>query len=90
MPRQPMDTEWKQFIRSFKQNKCEICDKHNSTSLEKRLQIHHKKPVREGGTDELGNLMLLCPTCHQIEEGKVYALAHIFRDALIGSRVFTD
>jgi 5-methylcytosine-specific restriction endonuclease McrA len=30
----------------------------------KRLQVHHRTPLSEGGSNELGNLELRCPSCH--------------------------
>lgn len=29
-----------------------------------KMQVHHIKPVSEGGDDDLSNLILLCKTCH--------------------------
>lgn len=40
-------------------HKCEACG--SSFSLE----VHHKVPVSEGGTDDLDNLQVLCRKCHQ-------------------------
>lgn len=31
------------------------------------LQIHHIIPRKRGGTDEEGNLRILCPNCHATE-----------------------
>ena len=28
------------------------------------LQIHHVKPISKGGTNEIDNLVALCPNCH--------------------------
>ncbi len=39
---------------------CEQCSENNYAIL----QIHHKKERRQGGTDRLSNLKLLCPNCH--------------------------
>ena len=39
---------------------CEICGYDNA----KILQVHHIKEKKDGGTDELTNLQLLCPNCH--------------------------
>lgn len=39
---------------------CEICGYDNV----KILQVHHIKEKKNGGTDELTNLQLLCPNCH--------------------------
>lgn len=27
-------------------------------------QVHHDKPLRSGGTSDVGNLTLVCPSCH--------------------------
>ena len=35
--------------------KCSRCD---------GLEVHHIKPVSEGGTNDLGNLITLCGACH--------------------------
>jgi 5-methylcytosine-specific restriction endonuclease McrA len=29
-----------------------------------RLHVHHKKPRAEGGSDDLENLIVVCPECH--------------------------
>ena len=29
-----------------------------------RLEVHHKLPIAEGGTDDLDNLVTLCRDCH--------------------------
>ncbi|MFN9175873.1 MAG: HNH endonuclease signature motif containing protein [Synechocystis sp.] len=41
------------------------------------LQIHHKKPLKYGGDNEISNLCQLCPNCH--------ALAHQFARIYIRS-----
>lgn len=40
---------------------CETCG-HDNYNI---LQVHHRVPKAEGGTDALSNLMLLCPNCHR-------------------------
>ena len=72
----PMDPVWKQNIRRMKGNICELCGRENCDWLdsENRLQIHHLIAVRDGGNDEMDNLMLLCPMCHKIMERKVYMI----------------
>jgi len=32
------------------------------------IDIHHIVPVKEGGPNELFNLIALCPTCHALYE----------------------
>ena len=38
---------------------CEIC------GIESGLEIHHIKPLVEGGTHDLENLTLVCYECHR-------------------------
>jgi 5-methylcytosine-specific restriction endonuclease McrA len=42
---------------------CERC----SYSNQKILNIHHKIRRKDGGSDDLDNLELLCPNCHAEE-----------------------
>jgi 5-methylcytosine-specific restriction endonuclease McrA len=37
---------------------CVCCDSH------RRLQVHHRIALRDGGSNELSNLELLCAHCH--------------------------
>ena len=43
-----------------------ICDKCGNDNYN-ILQVHHKIERCNGGTDELNNLILLCPNCHMVE-----------------------
>lgn len=49
-------------------NKCQICKKKFDTH---KLDTHHIKPLRLGGSDSLENLMVLCRKCHRREEKKL-------------------
>lgn len=40
-------------------NRCSVCGEENVT-----LQVDHIKPLSQGGKDSLGNLRLVCPSCH--------------------------
>ena len=40
-------------------NKCELC---GATGT---LHAHHIKPVKDGGSDNDSNLLLVCPKCHK-------------------------
>lgn len=31
-------------------------------------EVHHRVPLRDGGTDEAGNLVLLCKSCHALAD----------------------
>lgn len=44
--------------------KCKECGKSNC-----RLEVHHIKPKRLGGSNTLSNLITLCEKCHQKTEG---------------------
>jgi 5-methylcytosine-specific restriction endonuclease McrA len=46
---------------------CAMCG-WNRTSLD----IHHILPRSEGGSDELNNLIALCPNCHRLAHEKQY------------------
>ena len=41
--------------------RCQACGK-----LTRTPQVHHIVPRRQGGTDELSNLVTLCGRCHMI------------------------
>lgn len=45
--------------------KCKECGKFNC-----KLEVHHIKPRRFGGSNTLGNLITLCEACHQKTEEK--------------------
>ena len=44
---------------------CQECGKRDC-----RLEVHHIKPRRLGGSNTLGNMITLCEKCHQKTEGK--------------------
>jgi transposase len=44
---------------------CQSCGDNSKTP-----SVHHIKPVREGGTNELNNLVCLCKSCHHTLEAK--------------------
>jgi 5-methylcytosine-specific restriction endonuclease McrA len=50
---------------------CALCERTGT------LHIHHACPRSAGGTNTLGNLIALCPTCHAIAHGE-YELANQF------------
>ena len=43
-------------------NECQIC----GFDLKSLLIIHHKKPIADGGGNDLNNLSILCPNCHSL------------------------
>lgn len=50
----------KEKLASINNGICEQCGNDNFNIL----QVHHKIERCNGGTDELNNLILLCPNCH--------------------------
>ncbi|MBM3334403.1 HNH endonuclease, partial [Candidatus Sumerlaeota bacterium] len=54
-------------------HRCTICS-------EKCFEIHHIIELAEGGTDEIANLIVLCPNCHQ---HRCHRSAEFTRDQLI-------
>jgi phage replication O-like protein O len=54
-------------------NKCAIC------KFDKVLETHHIVQKNEGGTDDFGNLINLCPTCHSLADRKEITKEQLFR-----------
>ena len=51
-------------IMAWKQKDiCPVCEK-NLTNSNEALEIHHIKPILQGGNNELSNLILLHKNCH--------------------------
>lgn len=55
---------------------CCDCGVHCSSQGKNKIQAHHVIPRRHGGSDELGNLVTLCISCHHKREWR-------YRNALI-------
>jgi len=53
-----MAPELRVEIKKKYKGKCAIC------GSKQELQIHHKIHVKNGGTNEISNLILLCELCH--------------------------
>lgn len=54
---------------------CQNCGKANTIS---KLCIHHKRPWRNGGLDEISNLQIICNICHpKVERESIYQEAII-------------
>ena len=63
----------------LKQHKC--CEKCGRTI---GLEVHHKIPVIEGGSDELDNLQVLCDICH--DDIHKYNRSDLIKEGLEKSR----
>ena len=55
-------TKNKEEILETFNNRCEVCN----FNFKEVLVVHHILPISDGGTNELENLSVLCPTCHAI------------------------
>ena len=62
--RQYYGTEWQKVRRAYISHHplCEECLKQGR--VVPVAQVHHKRPRREGGTNDFSNLMSLCASCH--------------------------
>lgn len=54
----------KQRAFSLRGAKCERCDYSESSNI---LVLHHILHRKDGGSDDLENLEILCPNCHALE-----------------------
>ena len=55
---------WKRIRDSYVKSHpfCELC--YEKGVLVRTEEVHHKKPLSEGGTHEKENLIALCKVCH--------------------------
>lgn len=60
--------------------KCKECGKSNC-----KLEVHHIKPKRLGGSNTLRNLITLCEKCHQKTEGNEEKYMQHYFDMLVSS-----
>jgi len=57
-------TAWKQLRRRAIREYGNQCARCGADGEDVRLELDHRIPVAEGGTDTLDNAQLLCPMCH--------------------------
>jgi hypothetical protein len=62
MTREIVSVSLKQQVFKQYDNKCYAC----GFSIRMILRVHHIIPMSLGGTDEIENLVLLCPNCHTL------------------------
>lgn len=74
MMREIVSAALKQQVLGLYGNRCYAC----GFSIHTILRVHHRIPISLGGTDEIGNLVLLCPNCH--------TLVHLFSAKRFDSR----
>ena len=56
--------QWRRLRERFLQKNplCEMCKEQGRYTI--AMEVHHIKPLSEGGTNDLNNLMALCKSCH--------------------------
>jgi 5-methylcytosine-specific restriction endonuclease McrA len=67
MTRQYPSSQWRErreLVLERDERTCQNCGT-SATDLEATLHVHHKTPVTDGGSDDLSNLVTLCPSCHR-------------------------
>jgi predicted HNH restriction endonuclease len=52
--------KYRKHILEANGNVCFVCE----NKMRSVLIVHHKIPVSQGGSNEMDNLVVLCPTCH--------------------------
>lgn len=64
MVRKTIPKKIKNFVLIASKHQCSICQAH-------AIDVHHIKPVSKGGTNDLENLMVVCPNHHrEYHQGK--------------------
>jgi 5-methylcytosine-specific restriction endonuclease McrA len=74
-PRSPQDWEWrKRRAECYERDNwtCRDCGVKCGSKGPRRIQAHHVIPRRNGGGDELENLLTLCASCHHKREARGY------------------
>jgi hypothetical protein len=70
-PRRPISAALRKFILSRDGYRCTHCHSQD------RLEVHHKTPISQGGSDDPTNLKTLCETCHAGEHASRRSLPRI-------------
>lgn len=74
--RSPQDWEWKaRRLEVYERDNwtCQDCQTKCGNKGPRRIQCHHIIPRRNGGGDELTNLVTLCASCHHKREARGYS-----------------
>lgn len=56
----------KRIFKTWKNPHCQYCGNPNKDIL----QLHHIKPICNGGDNDINNIILLCPNCHKMVHTK--------------------
>lgn len=60
-PRRPMDQATRRTLYDRQEGRCVYCRRYFPVDI---MHVDHKKPISKGGSDEMENLQVLCPTCN--------------------------
>ena len=65
---------WPGYPPDWRERQDKIRDRDNYSCTEcgveaRQLHLHHRRPIRQGGTHRLDNLVLLCAECHSEAHG---------------------
>jgi 5-methylcytosine-specific restriction endonuclease McrA len=64
---------WPGYPPDWDERRALVSDRDNYSCVEcgvgNTLQLHHRRPIRQGGTHRLDNLVLLCASCHSNVHG---------------------
>lgn len=63
----------KQMLKNQGKAHCEFC----GNDKEAILQIHHIKPVSQGGDNKDSNLVILCPNCHKLAHAHLISVEEL-------------
>jgi len=70
-------SSWVDFRENAFQKYGRHCDRCGSKN---NLHIHHKIPLSLGGSNEIGNLVVLCESCHEGTHGREFCYNDDYRD----------
>jgi 5-methylcytosine-specific restriction protein A len=62
--RNGVDPELRKTVLKAFSNTCTLCGYRDVIVEHSGMEVHHIVPVSEGGSDDIGNLTVLCHDCH--------------------------
>ena len=86
-PRKIIDEDVAAELMQRQQKRCGACG-----DLLRRFEKHHKKPFSQGGTDDIDNIILLCPPCHATETEKQEQASsshNVYLESHLSPRMYT-
>ena len=61
----PRNQELADSLRMLANDECQICGTSYVSDMGSFCDIHHIKPISEGGGDKSWNIIVVCPNCHR-------------------------